>query len=103
MGSTMYNCHPHPHNYYIQMLGESGIIRFLTCVLFFGSVIWTCERPALRDRSTVFVATMWMVPFGFFWPIASTADFFGQCNNIFMWSALPIVQAASQDQPKTKA
>ena len=42
-GSRLYDCHPHPHNYYIQMLGEVGIIGLLTGVLFIGSIIWACK------------------------------------------------------------
>ena len=95
-GSEAYRCHPHPHNYFIQMMGEAGIIGLVTGVLFCGSIIWACARPAIRDRSNVVVATMWIVPLGFFWPITSTADFFGQWNNIFMWSALSIALAGAQ-------
>jgi len=95
-GSSSYDCHPHPHNYYIQMLGEAGVLGLVTGVLFLGSIIWACARPALRDRSNVVVATMWIVPFGLFWPIASTADFFGQWNNIFMWSAVAVALAGAQ-------
>ena len=80
----------------IQMLGEAGIVGLVTGVLFLGSIIWACAKPALRDRSNVVVATMWIVPFGFFWPIASTADFFGQWNNIFMWSAVAVAIAGAQ-------
>ena len=95
-GSVAYDCHPHPHNYYIQMMGEAGIAGLVTGVLFCGSIIWACARPAIRDRSNVVVATMWIVPFGFFWPIASSADFFGQWNNLFMWSALAVALAGAQ-------
>ena len=102
-GSAAYDCHPHPHNYYLQMLGEAGIIGLLTGVLFLGSIIWACAKPALRDRSNVVVATMWIVPFAFFWPIASSADFFGQWNNIFMWSAVAVALAGAQIGSEDKA
>ena len=95
-GSTAYDCHPHPHNFYIQMMGEAGILGLVTGLLFCGSIVWACARPAIQDRSNVVVATMWIVPFGFFWPIASSADFFGQWNNLFMWSALAVALAGSQ-------
>ncbi|MGC6452971.1 MAG: O-antigen ligase family protein [Candidatus Puniceispirillaceae bacterium] len=94
-GFHAYECHPHPHNFYIQLLGEAGAVGFVAGVLFMWSIIWTCAVPAIRDRSNVVVATMWIVPFGLFWPIASMADFFGQWNNIFMWSALAIALAGS--------
>ena len=95
-GSSEYDCHPHPHNFYVQLLGETGIVGSLAGVIFICSLVWFCARPAMRDRSNVVVATMWIVPFGFFWPIASSADFFGQWNNIFMWSALALALAGAQ-------
>ena len=95
-GSAAYDCHPHPHNFYLQMLGEVGIVGLLTGVLSLGSIVWACAKPALRDRSDVVVATMWIVPFAFFWPIASTADFFGQWNNTFMWSAVAVALAGAR-------
>ena len=94
--SSKYACNTHPHNFYIQMAGEAGAIGLFAGVIFLGSIVWACVAPALRNRKNVVVATMWIVPFGLLWPIASTADFFGQWNNIFMWSAIAVALAGSR-------
>ncbi len=99
-GSSAYDCHPHPHNFYIQMLGEAGFVGLLTGSLCLGSIIWACARPAFRGGSNVIVASMWIVPFAFFWPLATTADFFGQWNNIFTWSAVAIALAGANMAPE---
>ena len=80
----------HPHNYYVQMLLETGAIGFVLGVVFLWSIIWICFKSSLKNRDNVFVATAWIIPFGIFWPIATTSDFFGQWNNIFIWSAIAL-------------
>ena len=87
-------CHPHPHNFYIQMLGETGIIGFIVGTIFLWSIIVTCFKASWKNRDNVVLATSWVIPFGLFWPIASSADFFGQWNNIFMWSAVALALGA---------
>jgi len=85
----------HPHNYYVQMLLETGLIGFVLGVIFLWSIIWVCFRASLKNRDNVFVATAWVIPFGIFWPIATSADFFGQWNNIFIWSAVALSLSSS--------
>lgn len=93
-------CHPHPHNYYIQMLAENGIIGLIFGVVMLASIIWVCFKGWLNHRDHVLSATAFVVPLGFFWPIASSADFFGQWNNIFMWSAVALALAAAHIKPE---
>ncbi|MCE2517539.1 MAG: O-antigen ligase family protein [Alphaproteobacteria bacterium] len=94
-GQPLLECHPHPHNFYIQLLGENGIIGLIAGTVMMWSIIATCFIAGRRNKANVVAATAFVVPLGLFWPIASTADFFGQWNNIFMWSALALALAAT--------
>jgi hypothetical protein len=35
-----------------------------------------------------------------FWPIRSSADFFGQWNNIFLWSAVALALAVAHSKSR---
>lgn len=94
-------CHPHPHHFYIQLAAETGIFGLITGTVFLWSIVWRCFQAGLRNRDNILIATAWVIPFGLFWPIASFADFFGQWNNIFMWSALAVALASAHLSPKT--
>lgn len=89
-------CHPHPHNYYLQMLGETGIIGFIFGVVMMWSIIYTCFRAGRRNHNNVVAATAFIIPFAFFWPISSTMNLFGQWNSVFTWSAVALALAATQ-------
>jgi hypothetical protein len=60
-----------------------------------GPFILLIERnPA--DSWLSFLAIAFVIPFGLFFPIRSTDDFFGQWNNIFMCSAIALALAAAR-------
>ena len=88
-------CHTHPHNYYIQILGETGLVGLVLGAVMLISITWTCFKANLANRSNVLAATCFVVPLGFFFPVQSTADFFGQWNNTFMWSAVGFALAVA--------
>lgn len=83
-------CHPHPHNFYIQMLAETGGIGLALGSTFLMSTVWMSFSVGIKNKDNVVAATAWVIPFGLFWPVASTADFFGQWNNIFIWSSVAL-------------
>ena len=87
-------CHTHPHNYYIQLFAETGIIGFIFGCTMIGAIIWYCLMTSIKGRENVITATAFVIPFGLFFPIQSTADFFGQWNNIFLWSAVALALSA---------
>lgn len=91
-----FRCDNHPHNFYIQFLAETGIIGFVVGTIMLVSIIWASFSGWRYARNNVVAATAFVIPLGLFFPIASFADFFGQWNNIFMWSALALALAAGR-------
>ncbi len=83
-------CQPHPHNFFIQLAGETGIFGLLAGTTMIISILWSVFARSRKTHSGLFDKTAFVIPLALFWPIASTADFFGQMNNIFLWSAVAI-------------
>ena len=97
LGETLeFRCDNHPHNYYIQFLTEIGIIGLITGSVMIISIIWAAFAGWRQNRANVVAATAFVIPFGLFFPVQSTGDFFGQWNNIFMWSAIALALAAAR-------
>jgi O-antigen ligase len=95
-------CHNHPHNFYLQILAEVGLVGLSFGVLFIASLVLFCYNSGRKFRMDVIVVTAWIIPFALFWPIRSSADFFGQWNNIFLWSSIALAMAAVTSSAKTK-
>lgn len=85
---TTVHCHPHPHNYYAQLLAETGIVGLLIGGVWMSSIVWSCYKSSRKSGVDVLCAVSFIAPLAFFWPIATTADFYGQWNNSFMWSSI---------------
>ncbi len=85
-----YECLNHPHQFFIQLLGETGLMGFLTGVLFIGAMVWKLLIMGLKSNAHMFGRVAWIVPFAFFWPLSAHPDFFGQWHNLFMWTGISI-------------
>jgi O-antigen ligase len=94
-----YRCHNHPHNFYLQILSETGFLGLISAVVFIGSVISKCFGAGATNRH-VLSSVAWVIPFALFWPVRSSADFFGQWNNIFLWSAVALALAIVHSRSK---
>lgn len=94
--SPEFRCDNHPHNFYIQLATETGMVGLIIGSLMFASITWAAFAGWRKNRENVVSATAFVIPFGLFFPLQSTADFFGQWNNIFMWSAIALALAAAR-------
>ena len=102
-GLSNIDCHTHPHNFYIQLAGETGIIGLVAGCLMIGSIILVCFSYRRVDKNNIFTAVAYVVPLAVFFPLRSTGDFFGQWNNLFMWSAVAFALASGNLLHERKA
>ena len=81
-------CGNHPHNFYIQLLAETGIIGLIMGSLMFFSIISTCYRARKIDMNCPMNATAFVIPLAFFFPLQQFGSFYGQWGNLFIWFAI---------------
>ena len=97
------SCHTQPHNYYIQIAGETGMLGLISAVVMFGAIV----KKAFSARQTIapncFALSAFISPVVFFFPLQTTGDFFGQFTNVFVWSADGIALAASKLSSNAKS
>lgn len=91
IGQTSFNkniqlnspCSTHPHNYFLEILSENGLIGFFFLSIFFVSVFFYHD---ITFKSKLFYSMPFLI---FLWPITSTGSFFSNSNSIF-WFCLGI-------------
>ena len=81
-------CGNHPHNFYIQLFAETGVIGLILGCIMFISIILTCYKARKLDNNCPMSSTAFIVPFAFFFPLQQFGSFFGQWGNLFMWFAI---------------
>ena len=81
-------CGNHPHNFYVQLFAETGIIGLLLGCIMFASIILSCYRARKDNFECPMAATAFVIPFGLFFPIQQFGSFYGQWGNLFTWFAI---------------
>ncbi len=87
-------CDNHPHQYYIQVLAETGVIGFATFVMMIISLIYAVWANA-QYSGDLLKKSCFIVPLALFFPFQSTADIFGQWVNAMMWYSISLAMAIS--------
>ena len=96
-------CGNHPHNFYVQLFSETGIIGLLIGCFMFGSITFTCYKARQENFNCPMAATAFVVPFALFFPLQQFGSFYGQWGNLFIWFAIAFAISQFQDWEKTKS
>ena len=81
-------CGNHPHNFYVQLFAETGILGLLIGCIMFVSIILSCYRARKYTFDCPMAATAFVVPLALFFPIQQFGSFYGQWGNLFTWFAI---------------
>ena len=97
-------CNMHPHNYYFELLTETGLIGFILAITIFGMTLYRTFYKKYFVNSSFFVNNKIIIPFIFLFiaeifPIKSTGSFFttGNATYIFLIMAI-LVGLASKEK-----
>jgi O-antigen ligase len=87
-------CSTHPHNLYLELLSETGLIGLFLFLLFFLNFfkkIFARVKFKLNDMNTLVIISCSVSIFLILWPIKTSGSFYTSWNGLFLWLLLGFV------------
>ena len=87
-------CSTHPHNLYLELLSETGLIGlllFLSFFFLFFKKIFKKIKFNLKDENILIIISCSISIFLILWPIKTSGSFYTSWNGLFLWMLLGIV------------
>ncbi len=81
-------CGNHPHNFYIQLFAEVGLIGLIFGSAMIFHIIKSCYVIRKFYPENYMISTVFVVPLGIFFPFQHYGSFYGQWGNLFIWFAI---------------
>ena len=104
-GSNKANCNSHPHNYYLQILAELGIVGLFLTILLFLSIIFKSIKKIhfgenIQNERNIIVPFFIIFLVEIF-PLKTTGSFFTSINASFLFIIIAFIAGLSEYK-KTK-
>jgi len=92
-------CPSHPHNYYIQLSAELGVVGLFISILLFISVIFKSLKAIFSDQGKY--DKKLLIPFAILlileiFPFKTTGSFFTTTNSTFLFIVIPFIVGLSE-------
>ncbi len=88
-------CGNHPHNFYIQLFSETGILGLILGILMSFSIIWKTFINRFSVENCPLCFSSFIIPLGVLFPLQHFGNFFGQWGNLFIWFAIGFAMSCS--------
>ena len=91
-----YACSNHPHNYYLELLSEAGIIGTSLMIIFFlilikNSFFYLIKFKDITEPEKYLLISFIIVFLLEIWPIRSSGSFFSTWNSTFFWLSVAML------------
>ena len=83
-------CSTHPHNYYLEILSDTGAIGFLYFTIILLTFYFIEIKEFLKKKDTI-QGLLFLTIFVNLWPIASTGSIYSSLNGIFIWFTIGLI------------
>ena len=75
-------CSTHPHNYYLEILAENGILGIVLFILMLFFLIFVCKKTFFFKKENLLIIFCFLV---LFTPLASTGSYYNNHNSSLLW------------------
>lgn len=88
-------CHPHPHNFYVEWLSDTGLLGTFPWLVFVGMIVWDGLRHFRNGHSQSLVAGLYLGTMVLsLFPLAATQSAFSNWPAIMAWNSIAVAVAA---------
>tara|TARA_Y100000590_G_scaffold426042_1_gene534650 strand:+ start:5203 stop:6648 length:1446 start_codon:yes stop_codon:yes gene_type:complete len=100
---SKFSCSNHPHNYYFELLSETGIVGAILMLMFFiillkNSYYFLKKYNQQANSNIVLVIPIVIVIVNEIWPLRSSGSFFTTWNATFFWLSAGILLAYNKSK-----
>ena len=98
------SCNTHPHNYYLQLLIETGLLGFMFLVFTYFYIIYRSLVNFIRLLKNKYFDLSEVIILGFYftqlWPLMQHGSFFNNWNSIFLFLPMPFLLFLKRNKDK---